>query len=345
MNARTKPVTSSVVLAHGISGADTDASPLEFVRLGFDHMLLGWDHLLFIAGVMIICRDWKLSAKMISLFVLGHSTTLILFSVMGWGLAPALVDLVIAISVLFVGFYGITRRPIDAKMFGLIVLGFGLIHGMGLAARLDEIGVPDDGKLIKVIAFNVGVELGQLTAVLVFAGLALIGRKILRASDKASLVLSGAVMVGGTAALIMSLLAILNPPLGEPTRLALSDDSACQLTERTRDFGNGIGEHPEQLFTEPTDPAPMGDFGHTLADGFVIVLYPQDLPASDMDTLRAYVIGEDEGEFVLAGPNPDDSDEIEVHNLYETLSCSELEMSTIMDYRNVWIASVEDNLA
>lgn len=338
-------MTEDGVLAHGIGGEAADANFAGFVQLGFEHMLLGWDHLLFIAGVMIICRDWKLSAKMITLFVLGHSTTLILFSIFGWGLAPSLVDLVIAMSVLFVGFYGISRRPVEVKRFGMVVLGFGLIHGMGLAARLDEIGLPEQGMLLKVIAFNIGIEIGQLTAVLAFATLGTVWSMLFKSSDRSRMIASGAVMVGGTAALVVVLLTILNPPLGEPTRLALAADSSCELTERTRDFGNGIGEHPDELFTEPTDSSPMGDFGHVLADGFVIVLYPQDLPSADLDTLRAYVIGEDEGEFVLAGPNPEASEQIEVHNLYETLSCPELEMATVMDYRNDWIASVEDDLS
>jgi hypothetical protein len=94
------------------------------------------------------------------------------------------------------------------------------------------------------------------------------------------------------------------------------------------------------LFTEPSDPAPMDDFGHTMGDGFVIVLYPQNAATDDIDTLRTY-INSDQGEFVLAGPHPDDSDRFEIHNLYETLTCEKLEMGNLVDYRNAWIESVE----
>lgn len=331
------------VLAHGIGGDAADATPVEFVRLGFDHMVLGWDHLLFIAGVILVCRSWVLAAKMISVFVVGHSTTLILASVLGWGLDPTLVDLVIALSVIFVGGYGLSGRALDVRSFGAIVLGFGLFHGFGLAARLDELGLPEDGRLLKVVAFNVGVELGQLAAVAALAAAAYIVGKLIAVSDTTRLVLAGGVALGGAAASVLVLLQLLNPPLGEPTNLAISERSSCVLAERTREFLT-TGTHPAEVFTEPTADSPMNDFGHTMGDGFVIVLYPRDLPSRDVDTLRTYVTSE-RGEFVLAGPNPDDSEHVEVHNLYETLTCDALEMGPLVEYRDAWIASVEEDLA
>jgi hypothetical protein len=334
--------SQSFVQAHGIGANAADSEPWEFIQFGFEHMLLGWDHLLFIAGVIIVCRNWWLAAKMITIFVVGHSATLVLASGLGWGLEPTLVDLIIAISVLFVGGWALAGRPADLKVFGSVVFGFGLIHGLGLAARLDEVGLPS-GSYLKVIAFNVGIELGQLTAVLAIAALTYVGSKLVTGQDTARLVLSGGVVAGGAIACVVVLLAIVNPPLGEPTRLALSERSSCELTERTREFGT-IGKHPDNIFTEPDQPAPIDDFGHTMGDGFVIVLYPQDLPAEDLDTLRTYVTSE-KGEFVLAGPNPVASDKIEVHNLYETLTCDELEMGPLVDYRNLWIKSVEEDLA
>lgn len=334
--------SQSIVQAHGIGANAADSEAWEFIQFGFEHMLLGWDHLLFIAGVIIVCRNWWLAAKMITIFVVGHSATLILASGLGWGVDPTLVDFIIAVSVLFVGGWALAGRPADLKIFGSVVLGFGLIHGLGLAARLDEVGLPS-GSYLKVIAFNLGIELGQLTAVLAFAALTYVGAKLVSAKDTARQVLSGGVIAGGVLACVVVLLAIVNPPLGEPTRLALSDGSSCELTERTREFGS-IGKHPNNIFTEPGDEAPMDDFGHTMGDGFVIVLYPEDLPTADLDTLRGYVTSE-EGEFVLAGPDPVASDKIAVHNLYETLTCDKLELETLVEYRDVWIKSVEEDLA
>lgn len=335
---------TEIVLAHGIGDDAAEASTAEFIRLGFEHMLLGWDHLLFIAGMILICRNWWLAAKMITVFVVGHSTTLILASVMGWGLDPALVDLVIAISVLFVGFLAIADRKVDLRIFGAVVFAFGLIHGLGLAARLDAIGLPEEGKLARVLAFNLGIELGQLTAVLAYAALAYVVIKVLGdASDRGRQIASGIVVLGGSAALVLTMFAILNPPLGKPTQLALPEDSTCSLGERTKEFPTVGGAHPQQLFTEPSDDSPMEDFGHTMLDGFVIVLYPQDTATDDIDTLRAYVSSE-EGEFVLGGPNPEPSEIFEIHNLYETMECGELEMDNIADYRNTWIKSVQDSL-
>lgn len=338
-------MTTDIVLAHGIGDDAADASAIEFIQLGFEHMLLGWDHLLFIAGVILICRSWWLAAKMITVFVIGHSTTLILASVLGWGLNPALVDLVIAMSVLFVGFIAIADRKVDFRIFAAVVLVFGLVHGLGLAARLQALGLPDEGKLLKVLAFNVGVEFGQLTAIAGFAVLALAAQKVMgEAIDRGRQIGSGIVLLGGSAAFFLTLIAVLNPPLGEPTDLALSERSTCSLEARTTEFpAPGAGQHPQQLFTEPSDDSPMQDFGHTIVDGFVIVLYPQDAATEDIDTLRAYVNSE-KGEYVFGGPNPEPSDVFEVHNLYETLTCDELEMGYVVDYRNAWIESVEDAL-
>ncbi|MGL5823331.1 MAG: HupE/UreJ family protein [Nocardioides sp.] len=330
------------LLAHGIGGDASDASIGEFVRLGFEHMVLGWDHLLFVVGMLLICRNWWLAAKLISVFVLGHSSTLILAGAMGWGLNPTLVDLVIAMSVLVVGAFGISGRAVDVTKFGAVVLVFGLIHGLGLAARLEDIGIGEDGKLVRVVAFNLGVELGQLAAVFGFATVGYVAVKVLARTDRARVVASAGVLIGGVAALIAVLLQALNPPIGQPTELALPERSTCSLAERTRELFSAGGEHPQQLFTEPSDPAPMADFGHTMEDGFVIVFYPRSANSQDVDTLRTYV-NSDKGEFVLAGPNPEESEVFEVHTFYETLSCAELEMGNLVDFRNAWIESVEAN--
>ena len=75
----------SAAAAHGIHATSAESIP-EFVWLGIRHMLDGWDHLLFIAGIVILAREWKLAAKLISLFVAGHSTTLLVATLAGWQL-------------------------------------------------------------------------------------------------------------------------------------------------------------------------------------------------------------------------------------------------------------------
>jgi hydrogenase/urease accessory protein HupE len=146
-----------VALAHGIGGEAANLGLWGFIPLGIEHMLLGWDHLLFIAGIVLLAGQLKRSAKLISLFVLGHSTTLILATMVGWKLNATLVDVVIALSLVFVGVVGWIGRPKQWNWFALCILGFGLIHGLGLSTRLQDLGIPRDGSLLpKVIAFNVG---------------------------------------------------------------------------------------------------------------------------------------------------------------------------------------------
>ena len=159
-------VVSAVVFApaasaHGISGSAADKSTLEFIPLGIEHMLLGWDHLLFIAGIVLLAGELRRAAKLISVFVLGHSTTLIAGTLAGWRVDATVVDIVIALSLVFVGVVGWFGRLTQWRWFGLGVFAFGLVHGLGLSTRLPDLGLPEDGLFGRVIAFNVGVEIGQ----------------------------------------------------------------------------------------------------------------------------------------------------------------------------------------
>src|SRR5215207_4874029 len=88
--------------AHGIGHEAADRSILGFIPVGIGHMLLGWDHLLFVAGVVLVAGQARRAAKLISLFVVGHSTTLIVATLAGWRVNPDAVDAVIAFSVVVV---------------------------------------------------------------------------------------------------------------------------------------------------------------------------------------------------------------------------------------------------
>src|SRR5680860_162345 len=78
--------------AHGISGDAGERSVLGFVPLGIEHMLFGWDHILFIGGVVLLAGGWRRAAKLITVFVVGHSITLITATLAGWQVNPTLVD-------------------------------------------------------------------------------------------------------------------------------------------------------------------------------------------------------------------------------------------------------------
>jgi hydrogenase/urease accessory protein HupE len=155
---------ASTVLAHDITGTG-DSIP-EFLWMGFTQMLLGWDHLLFALGVVLLAGEPRRAARLISLFALGHSVTLIAATLAEQMISPHRVDIIIALSVAFVGAVGVfarPRTPAHWRWFGAAVLGFGLIHGLGLSTRLQE---ADVSSVSGILAFNVGIELGQLAVIL-----------------------------------------------------------------------------------------------------------------------------------------------------------------------------------
>lgn len=200
-------VVPAPAYAHGISGDAAETSTLGFVGIGVQHMLLGWDHLAFVAGVLLLAQSFRLAVKLISLFVLGHSTTLIAATIAGWRVDADAVDAVIALSVAFVGCVGIIGRPTRWGWFATAVTVFGLIHGLGLATRFDALDLPEDGKLAKVIFFNIGIEIGQATAIFAMLVLGTLAASYLRplpnpAPDEGDLTDAGPMWTDTQAALL-----------------------------------------------------------------------------------------------------------------------------------------------
>ncbi|MGQ0733233.1 MAG: HupE/UreJ family protein [Acidobacteriota bacterium] len=169
-----------VLIAHGVSAADAawlvgvDGPAVAiFGYLGAKHMVTGYDHLLFLAGVIFFLYRLRDVVLYVSLFTLGHSLTL-LGGVLGDVRAnPHLVDALIGFSVVYKGFEnlgGFERvRGIRPNPKAAVTL-FGLVHGFGLATKLQDFALPANGLVINMISFNVGVEIGQLLAlsILVF---------------------------------------------------------------------------------------------------------------------------------------------------------------------------------
>ena len=173
---------AGLAAAHGVSG--DDASFVAGVRgvafgpfayLGVKHMVTGYDHLLFLAGVIFFLYRLRDVAVYASLFALGHSLTLLGAVLLGWRANAYLVDAVIGLSVAYKAFEnlgGFTRLGIAIPPRGA-VFAFGLFHGLGLATKLQELSLSREGLAVNLIGFNLGVELGQLCAltimVLLFA--------------------------------------------------------------------------------------------------------------------------------------------------------------------------------
>lgn len=164
--------SSTLLLAHGVSESDKQTmltgGLFDYVYLGAIHMVTGYDHLLFLFGVIFFLTQFKDIVKFITAFTLGHCITLIGATFMGITANPYLVDAVIALTVCYKGFDNIDGFQKYFKKSSpnllLMVFVFGLIHGFGLSTRLQELPLGDHGLLAKILSFNVGVELGQIVA-------------------------------------------------------------------------------------------------------------------------------------------------------------------------------------
>ncbi len=155
----------------GFVEAVSGAAPFPFLYLGAKHMVTGYDHLLFLVGVVFFLRRFRDVVLYVSLFTVGHSITLLAGVLGGLRANPYLIDAVIGFSVAYKGFENIGgfERVLGVRPDTRIaVLLFGLFHGFGLATKLQEFTVVKTGLVANILSFNAGVEVGQgiaLTAV------------------------------------------------------------------------------------------------------------------------------------------------------------------------------------
>lgn len=148
----------------------TSSSPWQVAKtfgiLGIEHILLGWDHLLFVFGLMLLIRKRRLLITTITAFTIAHSITLIFASLGVLRLPSAPVETVIALSIVFLGREYILmqrgQKSMTAERPWLVAFVFGLLHGCGFAGALASIGLPNHAVMTSLLSFNLGVELGQL---------------------------------------------------------------------------------------------------------------------------------------------------------------------------------------
>jgi len=164
--------TVNQAFGHGMSEAEKlsilEGGNLRYLKLGITHMLSGFDHLLFVFGIVFFLTKFKDVVKYITAFTLGHSVTLILATFAGVQINYFLIDAVIALSVCYIGVSNLDgfRKFLDVKEPNLLTMitGLGLIHGLGLSTRLQQLPLSEDNLLMNIISFNVGIELGQIAA-------------------------------------------------------------------------------------------------------------------------------------------------------------------------------------
>ncbi|MDC7810918.1 HupE/UreJ family protein [Sphingomonas koreensis] len=138
-----------------------------FVYLGAKHMVTGYDHLLFLFGVIFFLYRMKDIGIYVTLFAIGHSTTMLLGVLTGFSVSAHLIDAIIGLSVVY---KSLDNLGAFQRWFGfqpntkIATLVFGFFHGFGLATKIIEFDISPDGLLPNLIAFNIGVELGQLLA-------------------------------------------------------------------------------------------------------------------------------------------------------------------------------------
>src|SRR3989442_386941 len=167
-------VLPSIASAHNVSKRDATfvqankgAAVAPFLYLGAKHMVTGYDHLLFLVGVIFFLYRLKDVVQYVSLFTVGHSLTLLGGVLGGIHANPYIIDAIIGFSVVYKAFDnmdGFKRFLHFQPNTRLAVLIFGLFHGFGLATKLQEFTLAQTGLVTNIVSFNVGVEIGQVLA-------------------------------------------------------------------------------------------------------------------------------------------------------------------------------------
>ena len=165
---------ASYAVAHNVTPGDAGyiqeiwgVNIIPFMYLGAKHMVTGYDHILFLFGVVFFLYKMKDVGIYVSIFALGHSATMLAGVWFGWGINAYIVDAIIGLSVVY---KALDNLGAYQRWFGVqpntkvATLIFGFFHGTGLATKLLDYEIASDGLLANLLAFNVGVEMGQLMA-------------------------------------------------------------------------------------------------------------------------------------------------------------------------------------
>ncbi|MCA9284652.1 MAG: HupE/UreJ family protein [Phycisphaerales bacterium] len=166
------PALAGTALAHGVAQGDkgyiqevSGAMPVAFAYLGAKHMITGYDHLAFLLGVIFFLYRLKDVSIYVSLFAIGHCSTMLLGVFLGWNVNAYLIDAIIGLSVVYKALdnLGAFRRWFGVQPNTKVATAvFGLFHGLGLATKILDYDLAADGLLVNLLSFSVGVEIGQI---------------------------------------------------------------------------------------------------------------------------------------------------------------------------------------
>ena len=166
---------ASQAFGHGMSEAEKqiiiEGGNLRYIWIGATHMLSGYDHLAFVFGIIFFLTKFKDIVKYMTAFTVGHSITLIIATFNAVQVNYFLVDAVIALSVCYIAFHNLDgfKKYFNVKAPNMLMMIFalGLIHGLGLSTRLQQLPLNPDDLLMNIISFNIGIEFGQISALAV----------------------------------------------------------------------------------------------------------------------------------------------------------------------------------
>jgi hypothetical protein len=140
---------------------------ITYIKLGFQHILpLGFDHILFIISLVLLSPNLKQLLWQSAAFTIGHCVTLGLAMYDIFKISPSIVEPLIAITIVFIAIENLYQKQLKPTRI-LLIFAFGLLHGMGFATALSDIGLPQNAYLLSLLMFNFGVELGQVFVILV----------------------------------------------------------------------------------------------------------------------------------------------------------------------------------
>jgi hypothetical protein len=143
---------------------------LHYIYIGAVHMLWGYDHLLFVLGIVFFLKTFKDIVKYITAFTFGHSITLVWATFNSIAINYYLIDAIIALSVCYIGFVNLNalkKGLTNSSNMIFVIFILGLIHGLGLSTRLQQLSLSKDDLLLNILSFNLGIELGQIMALVV----------------------------------------------------------------------------------------------------------------------------------------------------------------------------------